>query len=395
MGAIDSPSWPTPQRLYAYCDETTFDGAEGTTYGAGVLLLDGPLAPTLVDEALAALAADPERTSRDDQTLARGYFHASADSKNAHSHLCRAIAARLEGTFLYSYTREGPSLFVRYRRPPTEDDHLSTTFSRALLYAVQHTRDLKVIVERRNPGTEHFTNRAIENLHWNAVRGIYDQPNLPVIFSRPEVRVVGKSEPGVQVADFLLWASNRALARRPDPTWRDRVRPRMHIAHSFKDTPEHGGDMVFKRLIMRQVEMYPSASLPVGEPEEDEFWQAVALAERVLHWLAPMDLPEHVAHLAKRLRAIVAALEAGPVATHDTMEEAARLYIMLFDTLPIYAGFVDREPAHMRRLLMARRMAALRLRKDLLHGVRAMMEARIWRADILEGDPRSRIFFPE
>jgi hypothetical protein len=386
--------WPTAKRLYAYCDETAFESPMGQTYGTGILLTEEPISSAIIDRAMAALRVDPEKDDvRDDRTIARGYFHASEDSKNAHSPLCRAITSELEGLFIYEHTRSEPSRLVRYRREPGANDHFSTTFGYALLNAMQHARDLEIVVERRGTITEGTVLRIIESLFQAVERSIYELPDIPSSFPRCSVRILGKDEPGIQVTDFLLWANNRAVSTKADCVWRDRLRSTFSMSHSIQGTPETGGDMAFKRHITSPLTFYPSAALPTGDPEGDEFWRSVALAENVLRQVAAQELPPHVGHLVQRLKNTIRALDAGSTVTQATMDEAARLYIRLFDTLPITLGLAETEVEKWKKLLLAKKMAALRLRKDLVHGVRSAIEARRWRKQVLDEDPRSPWFF--
>ncbi len=59
----------------------------------GALITRAPIEAHITTAAMAELAADPDAAGNDMdlKTLTRGYFHASLDSKNAHSALCRAI----------------------------------------------------------------------------------------------------------------------------------------------------------------------------------------------------------------------------------------------------------------------------------------------------------------
>ena len=78
--------------MYIYIDETSSNGL----IGAGALLTIEPIQDSIINEAIAELDKfhkkhkyEDENVKRmDAQTLERGYFHASEDSKNSHSIIC-------------------------------------------------------------------------------------------------------------------------------------------------------------------------------------------------------------------------------------------------------------------------------------------------------------------
>ncbi len=80
---------------HVYSDESTFSDPR-LCIGVGMLLSDSDISAALITNAMNALREDPDRfegrsKTIDDRTIERGYFHASEDSKNAHSHLCNQI----------------------------------------------------------------------------------------------------------------------------------------------------------------------------------------------------------------------------------------------------------------------------------------------------------------
>src|SRR4051812_26671280 len=91
---------------WVYIDESQSPHAagvdEGQPFWLGALITAFPIEQKLIAEALDKLRADPDAAGNvhDIATLSRGYFHASDDSKNAHSWICQAIvAAPIDATF--------------------------------------------------------------------------------------------------------------------------------------------------------------------------------------------------------------------------------------------------------------------------------------------------------
>jgi hypothetical protein len=91
--------------FHIYLDETHFEDAEGNKMlGVGALAVADPVSGDLIERAMSALWQDEDRDPAspsflasneklDRATLHRGTFHASFDSKNAHSPLAREIRA--------------------------------------------------------------------------------------------------------------------------------------------------------------------------------------------------------------------------------------------------------------------------------------------------------------
>src|SRR5690606_14662132 len=50
-----------------------------------------------------ALENDSDFNTQDQRTINRGYFHATDDSKNAHSQLCKAIKENVRGILDFSF----------------------------------------------------------------------------------------------------------------------------------------------------------------------------------------------------------------------------------------------------------------------------------------------------
>jgi hypothetical protein len=87
---------------YVYLDESV--SADGSFAGYGALTADDQSPEQVVDAALSALKADPDRydsrcCKQDDQTIWKGFFHASDDSKNSHSHFCTELNKLQDGEF--------------------------------------------------------------------------------------------------------------------------------------------------------------------------------------------------------------------------------------------------------------------------------------------------------
>ncbi|MBC7408803.1 MAG: hypothetical protein H7339_10480 [Arcicella sp.] len=91
------------KKFYVYADEATFNRGSEEFLGTGIFISETQVNQEVVVHALKLLADDTDFDKKmDDRTINHGYFHASEDSKNAHSHFCRSIVERGNGNFIYS-----------------------------------------------------------------------------------------------------------------------------------------------------------------------------------------------------------------------------------------------------------------------------------------------------
>lgn len=80
------------KKLYVYADEAAFLRGTEEILGTGILISETPIDQTVVTTAMKLLFDDPDFDKKMDQrTIDNGYFHASEDSKNGHSHFCRVL----------------------------------------------------------------------------------------------------------------------------------------------------------------------------------------------------------------------------------------------------------------------------------------------------------------
>jgi len=180
------------------------------------------------------------------------------------------------------------------------------------------------------------------------------------MFPRYAMAVRGKEDPGLQVVDFLLWATNRTRQKRPRTDWYDRIDKRLSSSISFQGTPETSGGFILKRMVRQRLVNYPNEALPIRDlADEHEFRDAMCLIERAVRDVAKRDLPWHVGQYADQVRSTFMQLNrAGSALTVELVRRMASHYLRLFDTLPIFSEDDALDPEHWRRVLQARALAS-------------------------------------
>jgi len=378
-------------RYHGYVDETAADARSPIKLvGAAVLVTGSPIAEGIIETALSHLDADPDRhradrRAQDDRTLKRGYFHASEDSANAHSHLCKAIRETVQGVVAYHLF--DMDKLEPWRRAQTENGLQNAAFSLSAYLPLRQATPVSFIVEARR-GQGDLRKRWLESFLMGLEWAIYDMPLQPILFPQIDISIGAKRMAGLQVVDFLLWALNRGLQHVTDP-WAERVGLRLDHTTAQQDGPMNTGlySLGAGRLKL-PTPTYPAPVLPLPEyTGRDKIGNALILMERcVRFWYA--RLPDHSAHLHGVLVIAMKGLANEQFASSaQSIERIASAFLRIFDTVPIYAQASEEDIDLWHRMLGAKRLASLVLRKDLVHGQATLAYMARFRQWLSENQP--------
>ncbi|MGD2089325.1 MAG: hypothetical protein PVH61_24330 [Candidatus Aminicenantes bacterium] len=79
--------------LFIYIDESgTPSFSDNEAFSLGALISPKKIPNKIIRDALDKLENDKDLNKKDRETINRGFFHASFDSKNAHSYICEGIS---------------------------------------------------------------------------------------------------------------------------------------------------------------------------------------------------------------------------------------------------------------------------------------------------------------
>ncbi len=360
--------------MFLYVDETTFNSPDGVRMiGVGVLVSPEPIAADLVTAALEHLAVDPDRhdpntKTLDDGTLSRGHFHASEDSKNAHSWLARQIHARVKGQLLLATTTS--------RGKGSEADYRHQSLQ-SLVSALKTKRPVLIVFEARSGFSKESAAGVVETLYRGLDQSAYGLPLLPTYYPQVSVLVQPKSNPGLQVADLLIWAAVQKAFYPSKPKARvfHWCGLGFHIQASIGALAQqwtryqlNGGDRTLQAEEAAAIRGYPVEHSEIEQPRDaTESANLYCIGERLIHWVATTaeTQPSHAQHVVNEASQLSIRLRQQPT-TAELIHSVARVFIRLFDTIPVYTG---RDRAEFIQLVKARRFLALALRQDMLHGV--------------------------
>jgi len=361
--------------VYLYGDETEFDFTVGSVFhayvGSGLLACDAPVTKAVVDEAIHNLQADPDRhkprhKEKDDRTLQRGYFHASDDSQNAHSHLCRSIVKHVAGTFFYSYFRTNPRHahdVERFSRGVGAFQELELEL--AGLGLLERRDKIEAVIERRGSFNDQKAKEWAERFFQVVEQSIFDVPENPTPFPELVASTADKSNPGLQVVDFLLWAMNRKYAKPPREDWFKRLDMTcLRTLHTESRAELAGTFRVGKGATLGEF-LYPEGIPMPGYPQSmHEACASYRFVERHLRSISQGNLPAHAAYLHDRLQQITGGLTAAQDAQPQLLSDACSVFLRLFDTVPLYEGIPPDDQARWDEFLRARMLAASVVRRD-------------------------------
>lgn len=207
--------------MYVYLDETTF-GESDEYSGYGCLITNSRIEESVIVEAMNNLKADPDITKErfkkhDNRTLENNFFHAADDSQNGHSHLCAAINNNIVGKFSSHYFKTKEHNFKN-----TEEAYgLASKLS--MLSVFSESDEVTFVFEERNDLTQQYVEKWWNSLWTDLLKSQFTHPYIRTYYPALNFEICSKSNPGLQVVDFILWASTRQVLGKQCP-WFARLR---------------------------------------------------------------------------------------------------------------------------------------------------------------------------
>ena len=331
---------------FVYIDESQSPDREaalpGVPFRVGILVLENLIDDEVSAQALRALSSDREAAAnqQDKATLSRGYFHASIDSKNAHSALCAAIVgSNLNALFIDMQWHFDPPK----PQASSEPERLGGMHPLVAVLGMTSVLDgdydfINVEIAKR-AGTfdtvhaERVAARLYEELLGSTVR---HTPQMPVRFPGFNLHVSSGADVGVQVCDFLLWTVQRRKLKN-DRKWQDRVG--LHLLHESKEVDGHQSKGVYAIGRPRYAPFLPNFASPrspqAGSMPFAEITKAMLEIEADVR-------RAHAAAVAgnRRVRQHITALSAAvdllDGKSYGAIVPVARAFILVCDTLPLY-----------------------------------------------------------
>lgn len=379
---------PNQKATFVYIDETVF---KDKFIGVCALETNHQIGQDVVASALENLKIDPDIIGNklDQETIRRGYFHASEDSKNAHSHFARSIKSTIAGTVHFSY--------IPFLNDATKEKDFRSNTIFSFMLKLKLPQEVKIYFEKRHGFSGEVFKKEIETLYGHLDRMAYNLPFTPTFYPKLELIPSDKREPGIQVADYILWALNWTIYEPASKNARwlawagaeSSAVAEVPIAPGFSD---RGGKFGWYTLsqalpddIIKQIETYPlTARMQTLSTEET--LGCYIRAEQLVHSLKNYSFPAHAKHFEQNALNLIRDLRNPTVGTRRKVVSVASMFLRLFDTLPLYAG-IDKTDDRFAELMRMRKYMGLLFHENLLHGARMMDACCQMRDELLRTDP--------
>ncbi|WP_394660051.1 DUF3800 domain-containing protein [uncultured Chryseobacterium sp.] len=375
--------------IYAYADETIFTinpDKNHLALGCGIFISEIEITQSIVDEALENLANDKDFDFKKDQrTLDSAFFHASEDSKNGHSHFCRSINKYIKGTFDYTFkdSIEQKDLL----KNSFSEKMFERCLSKSTLELFLTTQEIYLIIERRERLNDEIISIWKNNLYQLYEGASYNIPSYKTFYPKLNILLKNKNEPGLQVVDFLIWASNRTNRLIPDNTWQKRLQYK--IWYSYKEENDFNRAKFHLNFYPDDNIEYDSYPQKFEKPQEwEEFLNAYVHVEKFLIHIDESDFNETNTHLHEDFIIISEKLKMKDYhLKSDDVKQIGRIFLRMFDTLPIYSHISDDDKESWTVVFHMKYLASMFVRQEQIHFARTRNEILRWRYKMQTENP--------
>jgi len=363
-------------------DESTF-AEPNPCVGAGMLISDEEIKDEIINIAIENLKKDPDihkppENKLDKRTISRGWFHASEDSKNAHSHLLTEINKNINAEFVSEFhdiAKKSKNLINR--------DYYAVSLINSTLSAM-HTRDnAKFFIEHRPGLTMSILENNHKELEKELLSSIYNLPMLPVYFPKIEYSIVKKNNPGVQCTDLLLWAVNRRV--NGDSKWHDRIKSRFKSVMMTQSKDWGNDDFLIGKGVKGPVRYYTDSSFPIDSDKivsREMLLKFYLKAIKIVEYYSNNPL-QHLSHLQNEINNI--AKEKLNLVCKNYLERLFSIYLKIFDMIPLINNTTSQ--SDVQYLLLSRKYLSLPLKHDELHAITTRMFYSKIRKEIIKNNP--------
>lgn len=369
--------------MYVYLDETEF--GEGAFSGYASLITEERIGQKVIDDALENLRIDTDRflmpqKTMDDRTLERGYFHAADDSKNAHSHLCNAINKHVIGNFK-------SHIFHAKKHSFTGIEEIYNLASQlAVVSLFSKARELTFIFEGRNGlSVQALLEKWWPELWKGLSQNCFSAPFVVKYYPDVRFEISEKSNPGSQVVDFILWASQRALYAK-DPKWYDRLHGWAKTSMTTVDGGWDGHSITRIAPEDLRLKRYDIEDLLKETPLlglDNDLSVILINVQKVINNSHSISNKKHINHFISDVNFIVRNRRSQLGV--DFIVKMADCFIKLFDNISLIS--TDTPSAEKTFWLMARKCMALTLRDELEARIHAIRLSDI-RNDLIVNHPK-------
>lgn len=375
---------------YAYADETIFEIDSTNSIralGYGIFITRNEIQSSLIKDAMTRLLNDEDfDLKKDTKTVSNGYFHASDDSRNAHSHLCRCIKEQLGGLFAFNYYIITPDNPLQKNQ---QERFLNRCLQGSSLEFFNSLEEVFLVIEGRSEMRTHHAMKWQDKIYELLEGASYHNPMAKTFFPKISVQIGTKNEPGLQVADFMSWAVSRSL-KQPKKTewekWLKRIGFHFTAFNTVVDGYEGGGQCYLNEEPDEWPSNYPFRFTKT-ETSEDLI-HGYVIIERFMWHVDETDFNADNIHLLPEFLKISAMCKSMQPLRNDDFRLIARMFIRLFDSLPLYSHIDDTDKEGWTSIFYAKHTATLLIMRGFIHTGRTQDFIQRWRYQLIRDNPQ-------
>lgn len=367
---------------YIYLDESVFS-KPNDHIGYGALITNAEIENHLIEKALNALKNDPDRNIEpakklDTNTFDRGFFHASEDSKNAHSHFCTVLNEYINGEFSCNF------FDINVNEALTNEGAYDLSSKLSILKGLITREPITIVFEERNGLTLDRLKMWWAELNRELLMTAYEQPWNPLYFPKVEFKICGKNEPGLQFVDFLLWSTSRNI--NGNGTWFDRIQSLCKSSMNQEGGGWGGVDITLGSFNNDPDSFYQASDFPNDfdkSIDKNKLYNFLVHAQKVINNIHVNVCPDEYNHLRDDIEYVYN--NRLSIDDIDIITKISSIYIRVFDQIPLITDKTSQSDKEF--LLLSKKYLGLTLRNDLVLGTRTMMELSRARKELLSNNP--------
>jgi len=332
--------------IYTYIDETEFKIKNDKILGAGCFCSIQEVQKNLIDTALNELeklcSSNHPESNNAKRTLRRGFFHAANDCDLTRRTLANTISKNLHGSFEVFFASDNkikefhPTSNMRNHHRQQQMAVLAT-----FAESVHFNKPVNIYIEEAPKQIikqqSFWDNAWIEQLH-----SAINQPMSPHYFPKLETFFVDKTNPGTQVTDLLLWCCQRKYVHETDHGILEQCGLRKRLSLPYENTPIFYDSYGIGHKIKNKKSYHKDLNafqIKNSKNKIEDLITADQLAIDIIIKLSKSDpFPENINHFKNKIMSAAIRIKEDPYKI-ENLQSRRELYIIIFDTLPIYPDY--------------------------------------------------------
>lgn len=346
------------QKVFSYIDETQFKINDDKILGAGTFSSLKEIKNKLITEGLNELEklciADHSERKLLERTLNRGFFHATDDCDIARITFAKTINKNLTGSFEVFFASND---ILKYQHPKSNmsDQHRQQQMAVLATFAdsVNFNKPIEVFIERA-PKQIIKQKSFWENAWIEQLKSAINLPMSPHYFPKIETNIVDKNNPGTQVTDLLLWACQRKYSGKPDNRVLELSGLNKRLSLPYKNTSVFYDSYFLKHEFKNRKSYHKNLNIKQINSNKNRIENLIIADQAAIELITNLSeknpFPEKIVHFKNKILNAAKKIKDYPD-NPGYLQTIRELYLIIFDTLPIYPKYNENNSIEIEKLL--------------------------------------------